>query len=91
MIYKILKLCFYVIVLAGYCMAAPFDKIAVIVGNEIVLQSDMEELQAFYKSQPAFSEMKDDEVKQKILDKLIEDKVMLVMAKRDTAITVAPA
>jgi len=64
----------------------PLDKIVAIVDKEIILQSDLEEMKELYANQPVFQNMDDDKKMGFILEKLIDEKIMLTIAERDTSI-----
>ncbi len=68
--------------------AEPIEGIVAIVGDEIILLSDLEEQRAFLESQPGFQNLPPAEQRRELLDRLIDDKVLLLQAKKDTSITV---
>lgn len=63
------------------------DKVIAKVDGEVILQSDLDQAFAFYRMQftPNIS---DQELKKKILDELIKEKLLYVEAKKDTTIKV---
>jgi len=63
-----------------------FDKIIAIVDKEIILHSDLEEMKELYQNQPVFQDMDDEKKLGFILEKLINEKIMLTIAQRDTTI-----
>ncbi len=65
------------------------DKIVAIVGDEVILLSDVEEVLTFYKLQ--FGEnlpFPPDKIKEEILNEMIKEKLLYIEAKKDTLIEV---
>ncbi|MFC1585069.1 peptidylprolyl isomerase [Fibrobacterota bacterium] len=77
-----------VVILAGNAAGVPFDRIVAVVDDEIILQSDMNDLESMYKEQPPFNTLSEEALRKQILEKLIDEKVMLAIAKRDTDLTI---
>ncbi len=67
----------------------PFDRIVAIVDDQIVLLSDVEEFEAMYQSQLPPNQQGGVSSKEIILEKLIDEKVMLSIAKRDTELVIS--
>ncbi len=88
---------FYRLILAFLCvtssllMAVPFDNIVAVVDKEIILKSDLDEMLAAYKSQPMFENMNEEQQYGFLLEKMIDEKIMLAVAERDTNIEVTVA
>jgi len=82
-------------ILAGLCLksapAATLDKIVAVVDKYIILQSEMEEMAAALAAQGMSSELQGSENNQRILARLIDEKLLLVLAERDTNIVITPA
>ncbi len=68
--------------------AEPIEGIVAVVGDEIILLSDLEEQRAFFENQPGFQSLPPAEQRRELLDRLIDDKVLLLRAKKDTTIVV---
>lgn len=71
--------------------AAPmvFDRVVAVVDEEIILWSDIEKLDEALRFQPPFSSQSPETRRAQILQRLIDDKVLLAAAARDTTIVVA--
>jgi peptidyl-prolyl cis-trans isomerase SurA len=68
----------------------PFDGIVATVDDQIILLSELEELRMVTEQQqPGMSRMPADQQRQELLERLIDDKVVLVKAKQDTTIKVS--
>jgi len=68
----------------------PIDGIVATVGDQIILLSELEELRMVAaEQQPGMTKLKPDEQRKELLEKLIDDKVVLVKAKLDTTIRVS--
>jgi len=68
----------------------PFDGIVAKVDDQIILLSELEELRLVSaEQQPGMSGVPADIQRREILDRLIDDKVILVKAKQDTSIQVS--
>jgi len=80
-----------ILMLAQVSFSIPFDKIIAIVDKEIILHSDLEEMMELYKNQPMFIEMDDNKKMGFILEKLIDEKIILTIAERDTTIELSKA
>ncbi len=66
------------------------DKVVAKVDGEVILKSDLDQAFAFYRMQfPA--NISDSELRKKILDELITEKLLYVEAKKDTTIKVTDA
>ncbi len=65
-----------------------FDRIIATVDDEIILQSDLEKIEEVFKNQPPFNTYSQEERRHKILQKLIDEKIMLAIARRDTTIII---
>ncbi len=66
---------------------APLDKIIAVVGDEIILQSEINEMIAAYQQQGrSFQSASPEEVQKMLLKNLIDEKVMITIANRDTTI-----
>jgi peptidyl-prolyl cis-trans isomerase SurA len=64
--------------------AEPYDKVVAVVDGEIVLESQL--MTALYQLQnsPGFNGLKATELRKKVLDRLIDDKVILAKSKMDS-------
>jgi peptidyl-prolyl cis-trans isomerase SurA len=85
-----MMLFFVLMILCGGSLhGATFDRIVALVDDEIILQSDLAEFESIYQDQPMFSSLSDEEKRKQLLDKLIDEKVMLVIANRDTSLKIS--
>ena len=67
----------------------PFDGVVAVVDDQIILLSELEELRmAMAEQQPGMAGLPADVQRRQLLEKLIDDKVVLVKAKQDTTIKV---
>ena len=65
----------------------PVEGIAAMVDGTPILFSDLEELrQAMIGQRPAFSQMPTSQQRQQILDRLVDEKVIIAKARQDTTI-----
>lgn len=69
----------------------PLDKIIAVVDEEIILQSDLQEALAQMQNQPGFSSLNEQAQRSKVLNQLIDNKVLLAIARTDTNIVVTEA
>jgi peptidyl-prolyl cis-trans isomerase SurA len=78
----------------GYAFAAerlPLEGVAAVVGGEVILLSEVEQgRQMFATEMRGFAALSDAEQRKTVLDKLIDQKVLLAKAKLDTTIKVNP-
>lgn len=80
---------FYFSMLAFFMLTQLFaqpqhvDKVIAVVGNQIILQSDIEAQIKLYKTQMS-EEMEEGEIRAVILDQLLANSVLLSVAKRDS-------
>jgi peptidyl-prolyl cis-trans isomerase SurA len=95
--YKINKIFFLSILLIGlvFCSfvikaqekeleGSTIDKIIAIVGNEIIMQSDLDGQVALYAQQDPSIKMNDPAIRQKVLDALINEKLVIAKAQEDS-------
>ncbi len=74
----------------GHASRQPYDGIVATVDDQIIMLSELEELrQVAAEQQPGMSRMNPDDQRRELLNKLIDDKVVLVKAKLDTNIRVS--
>jgi peptidyl-prolyl cis-trans isomerase SurA len=77
-------------VLPGHSARQTFDGIVASVGDQIILLSELEEIRmASAEQQPGMSSLSADQQRRELLNRLIDDKVVLVKAKQDTTIKVS--
>lgn len=90
---KYLKLSFFsVLVLASItARAATIDRIVAVVDKYVILQSEVEELVQMMSSQGMLQGTEPAEAVAKMLPRLIDEKLLLVIAERDTNIVITPA
>lgn len=64
--------------------AEPYDRVIAVVDGEIILNSEV--MTALYQlqNQPGFSGLSNDLLKKKVLDRLIDDKVIIAVSKMDS-------
>lgn len=64
--------------------AQPYDKILAVVDGEIILNSEV--MSALYQlqNQPGFLGLPDEQLRKKVLDRLIDDKVIIAVSKMDS-------
>ena len=75
---------------SAHAARQPFDGIVAIVDDQIILLSEVEELrQVAAEQQPGMSRLAIDAQRRELLNRLIDDKVVLVKAKLDTNIRVS--
>ncbi len=68
----------------------PYDGVVALVDDQIILLSELEELRMVSaEQQPGMMRLPADKQRQELLEKLIDDKVVLVKAKQDTNIKVS--
>jgi peptidyl-prolyl cis-trans isomerase SurA len=68
----------------------PYDGIVALVDDQVILLSELEELRMVTASQsPGLQKEPADKLRKELLEKLIDDKVVLVKAKQDTTIKVS--
>ncbi len=68
----------------------PMDGIVAVVDEQIILLSELEDLrQALAEQQPGLTRLNADGQRREILERLIDDKVVLIKAKQDTTIKVS--
>jgi peptidyl-prolyl cis-trans isomerase SurA len=83
-----MKRWFFLILLFSYLTPQEkIDEIVAIVGDEVILKSEVEERTLFIIQQLA-PDMTEEEVRRKVLENLINEKLLLIEAKKDTAIKV---
>lgn len=63
------------------------DKVVARVGDEVITLSEVNEIYELYK--PRFPNVSPEELKERILEQLIENKLLLIEAKNDTTISVS--
>ncbi len=85
----------FIAVFAALAFTAPasradeaFDRILAQVGDEVILLSEVEDLRVGMANQPGFSALSPEKQREQILQRLIDEKVLLVKARRDTSIKV---
>ncbi len=61
-----------------------YDKIAAVVDGNVILESDIMEALYQYSNMPGFGTLDGDSLKAKVLDKLIDEKIILAKARLDT-------
>lgn len=71
--------------------AVTLDRIVGVVDKYIILQSDIDELHVQLSQQGQMEDIPEDKAKLEILNRLLDDKVMLVIAERDTTIKLDPS
>lgn len=77
-------------VLPGFSARQTFDGVVASVGDQIILLSELEEIRmASAEQQPGMSSLSADQQRRELLNRLIDDKVVLVKAKQDTNIKVS--
>ncbi len=69
--------------------AEPIDGIVAVVGDEVILLSELEEVRQGFEQQPGFQRLPPADQRKELLNRLIEDKVLLVKAKQDTTIKIS--
>jgi peptidyl-prolyl cis-trans isomerase SurA len=75
---------------ASHGARQPYDGIVAVVDDQIIMLSELEELrQVAAEQQPGVSNLNADKQRQELLNRLIDDKVVLVKAKSDTTIRVS--
>lgn len=84
------------VVCTGYSLSFSdvIDRIVAVVDNEIILLSEYQSQLQLLAAQGAFKELDKNQieaVKRDLLDKMVEDKLILILAREDTSITVTPA
>jgi peptidyl-prolyl cis-trans isomerase SurA len=87
----ITKIAIFTLLLSSFAVAEVLDRVVAVVDNEIILFSELEgqlQLLAVQGAVTIKSEADRDSLRNEILDKMIEDKVLLVQARRDTTIEV---
>lgn len=70
------------------------DRIAAVVGNQIILESELETQVQIYLAQSGITNPTQEDfkrLKQDILEQMINDRLILVQAEKDTTIRVSPA
>lgn len=68
----------------------PYDGVVALVDDQIILLSELEELRVVTAGQqPGLQKEPADQLRKELLEKLIDDKVVLVKAKQDTTIKVS--
>lgn len=68
----------------------PFDGVVAVVDDQVILLSELEEMRAAaVYQQPGMASLPADAQRRQLLDRLIDDKVILVKAKQDTTIRVS--
>lgn len=70
------------------------DRIAAVVGNQIILESELETQVQIYLAQSGVTNPTQQDfnrLKQDILEQMINDRLILVQAEKDTTIRVSPA
>lgn len=68
----------------------PFDGVVAVVDDQIILLSELEELRMVAsEQQPGMARLSTDAQRKQLLEKLIDDKVVLAKAKHDTTIKVS--
>jgi len=85
------KIAIFILLLAVFAGAEILDRVVAVVDKEIILFSELEgqlQLLAVQGAVTITSEAHRDSLREEILDKMIEDKVRLVQARRDTTIEV---
>ena len=85
------KLTILIILLSVSVSADVLDRVVAVVDNEIILFSELEAHLQLLTMQGAINPQSDaerDSLRNEILDKMIEDKVLLVQARRDTTVEV---
>ena len=88
---NIFKIAIFILILSGFAAADVLDRVVAVVDNEIILFSELEGQLQLLTVQGAInpqSEAEKDSLRNEILDKMIEDKVLLVQARRDTTVEV---
>ncbi|MDB5047036.1 MAG: surA [Fibrobacteres bacterium] len=74
----------------AFASRQPYDGIVASVDDQIIMLSELEELRMVSaEQQPGMNRMPADQQRQEILNRLIDDKVVLVKAKQDTTIKVS--
>ncbi|MDQ3001444.1 MAG: peptidylprolyl isomerase [Fibrobacterota bacterium] len=77
-------------VLPGFSARQPFDGVVASVGDQIILLSELEEIRmASAEQQSGMANLSADQQRRELLNRLIDDKVVLVKAKQDTNIKVS--
>lgn len=75
---------------AGADQRQPFDGVVAVVDEQIILLSELEELRMVAaEQQPGMAALPPDAQRKQLLEKLIDDKVVLAKAKQDTTIRVS--
>ena len=83
-------LCWACAALPGFAARQPFDGVVAQVDDQAILLSELEELRMVSAAQqPGLQREPADRQRRELLEKLIEDKVVLVKAKQDTSIKVS--
>ncbi len=65
------------------------DKVVAVVGDEVILQSELDASFDFYSAQFSVPDDKKTELRQEILEQMINDKLLLIEARKDTSISVS--
>jgi len=90
----IVTLCACLLILASFISAQEVvDRIAAVVGNQIVLESELETQVQIYLAQSGVTNPTQEDfkrLKQDILEQMINDRLILVQAEKDTTIRVSP-
>lgn len=80
-------------VLTASAQREPVDKIAVVVGDQVILASELAsqvQMTAFQSGQRPTTEQEVKELQDRVLDRMISDKLFLLEAKTDTSISIRP-
>ena len=75
--------------LAAASARQPLDGVVAVVDDQVVLLSELEELRMVSAGQPGLQRESPDQQRKELLEKLIDDKVVLVKAKQDTSIKIS--
>ena len=81
MMKKIISILFIIL---NITLAGPADRIVAFVGDDIILESELQEALDFVKIQSGPSLIGDSNLTQQILDRMIEDRLILEEAKQET-------
>ena len=71
-------------IILNIALAGPADRIVAFVGDEIILESELQEALDFVKIQTGPGFMADSNLTHQVLDRLIEDRLILEEAKQET-------
>ena len=90
-----LKICFFLTIFYGLWFPAHsnvfHDKLLIIVGNEVVLQSDLDAALEQSKSLPNLASLGEEQKKSLILNQIVDGKILYAVAQKDTSVFISEA